>query len=154
MRGDLLFARVQLAAPASHTYLIASPTPNVADRRIAEELASGAAAGGKAVRLLDLGADRSKPSRNGSKSYQEWTPDRSAIVAPDDLRRALAAYDGVTVVVGNGLDTDAGTTVAAAVVDATVLVLRQGRTRRSDVKRVRADVERNGGRIIGSILLR
>jgi hypothetical protein len=78
---------------------------------------------------------------------------RGDFSSPGNLRALLCAFDGINVVSGWGLDNDAATSVAAAAVDAVILIVLKGHTLRSDLERAKIEVERSGGTIAGSFLM-
>jgi Mrp family chromosome partitioning ATPase len=154
MKGDLLFVRLQLAAPDARSYLIASPLDASANPSVAMELAAGAAARGHVTRLIHLPTGYVIAPEDAGAGYEIKRLDADAMKSPSRLRGVLDSLDGINIIAGGGIDEDAGTTIAAAAADAIVLVVRQGHTRRSDIRRIRALVELNGGRLAGSVLLR
>jgi Mrp family chromosome partitioning ATPase len=58
------------------------------------------------------------------------------------------------VLVGDGILDDPDSILAAAVVDAVLVVAKSGRTGRQDLARTREEIERAGGRLVGAVLLR
>jgi hypothetical protein len=152
MQGDVLFARLQLASPHARSFLVASPSHEASNRRIAQAVAIAATGAGNKVRLVEIGPSTSN-DQDSTLPFEITCVERTALPTPGDLRDYIAKFDGINVISGGGLDTDAVTMIAASVADVTILVIRRGRTRRTEIERVRALVESAGGRTVGSVLL-
>jgi hypothetical protein len=123
---------------------------------VARELASQIEAAGDDVllkRLRELGH-----SRETGPGQSPETPDlgkaHSGRLTLESLRAFLAAGRGYVVLVGRGILDDSNSILAAAAVDAVLVVAKSGRTGRQDLARTRDEIERAGGRLIGAVLLR
>ena len=158
----MLYARLQLALPQVRTVLVAPPRSSLDPYPVAKELAALAAAAGCSVRLVAVSAAGEAPSQG--------RPDPSAATTTQDdielltlpeaglgnverLREILAPARDLTVVSAGGLLDSPVSILAASIVGGVVVVARPGKTTRSDLSRVKLDVERAGGRIAGAVMV-
>jgi len=129
----LLFARLQIVQPNAHSLLLAWTTD--ADRAarvsIAALLADAYRGAGRETALIELGDE---------------------LLTVDDMRAALARSP-FTIVQGAGLADSPATIVAARAVDAVVILVRRGRTKRSTLAALRSELVAAGVSIAGAVLL-
>ena len=160
----MLYARLQLALPEARTVLVAPPRSSLDAFPVARELAGLAAAAGCSVRLIALtaaGGDAASQTRSDAPGEGAATGDIEVLRLPaanlgnlDRLREVLAPARDLTVIAGSGLLDNPVSILAAPIVDGVVVVVRPGKTARSDLSRVKVEIERAGGRIAGAVMLK
>lgn len=160
----MLFARLEVTVPQARSFLVAAPRSTIDVTDIAADLAYVAGRAGFESRLVDLtGHQRTADASTASvpatvddqvegELVELDEPASSEMGRVERLRQLLAAYEGYTVMAGGGVLDDPGTMLAAAAVDGVVLVVRRGRTSRTDLEQSRIEIERAGGRIVGAVL--
>ena len=165
----MLYPRLQLAVPEGREFLVAPPRSSIDAFPVAAGLASDIAVTGCSVRLIrftdSLSPGEDKVTADGvMRTHQQQQDERGQIETVqlgetglgriELLRSTLSPYHGLTVVAARGLLDSPVALLTASIVDAVIVVVQRGRTGRADLDRVRRDVERAGGRIAGSVLVR
>src|SRR5579859_6152269 len=123
---EMLFARIQIAAPTARSIMIASIAgDSVSD--IAQQVFEQAKRAGQPIRLLAL--PRETETHSGRppdiQVSAQTTLEPTQVGSVDGIKKALAGFDGWSLLQGGSLMSSPETLRAAAACDGTVLVLKQ-----------------------------
>jgi hypothetical protein len=140
----MLLARLQLRAPEARLVLVVPARSSLDVTDVVQGLSAALESVGEAVHVLDL------RSLGGDGAAHDG--DRPTTLAT--IRAALRHGSGYTLAFGGGvLDTPAAL-LASQIADGVLVVVRAGKTYRSDLAVVRGQVERDGGRLLGAVVIR
>ena len=158
--ADLLFARIQLRYPdARHLLLVpADATGSAVD--LARQLAVAIAGAGQRVGLIDVGDGKPRQEQDNELGGAGATPGIYSIDLleaemgdANRIARALESRGGFTVASAGPLQHDAQALRLSAAVDAVIVVVRGGRTLRSDLADIRENIESVGGTLVGAVIV-
>ncbi len=151
LRPDMLFARLQLRAPAARSVLLCPPRSEGGASDLASALAAAISQAGTKARLLDV--TTSTRARAAGEGVEEMEVLESELTDVDRARRALTWPAGYTVAAAAGVLENPQALILAVAVDGVVLLARSGRTMRTDLVRAREEIEAAGGSVVGTVLL-
>jgi hypothetical protein len=148
--AEMVFARLQLLAPSARSLVVAGARSSPDTRAFADRLARTIAEAGHKVRWLDVaGAAASVPVAGG---IEQLPPPVAQMGDAQIARGVLDAGDGFTVICGGGVLDSAATLLLTSGADGVILVVRLGKTERSDLAEARAEIDRAGGHLLGAVL--
>ena len=122
--------------------------------RIAHHVFEQAKRAGQPIRLLALPREietNGNESPNTQASSQT-TLEPTQVGSVDGIKKALAGFDGWSLLQGGSLMSSPETLRAAAACDGTVLVLKQKADSRSNVERISREIREAGGTVLGTVL--
>jgi len=158
--ADLLFARIQLRYPGARHILLVPADASGATSDLARQLAAAMAGAGQRVGLIDVGGGKTHPKHDIEPCDTLATPGvyridllEAEMGDPKRIGRALEAQEGFTVASAGPLQHDAQAVRLSAAVDAVIVVVRRGRTLRSELAEIRHDIESVGGTLTGAVII-
>jgi len=158
--ADLLFARIQLRHPGARHILLVPADASGSTTVLARQLAAAMAGAGQRVGLIDVGDGRARPKHDTDVSGTLATPGVHSIDLLEAemgdakrIGRALESQEGFTVASAGPLQHDAQAVRLSAAVDAVIVVVRRGRTLRSELAEIRHDIESVGGTLAGAVII-
>lgn len=156
----MLFARIQLRHPGARHILLVPADASGSTTVLARQLAAAMAGAGQRVGLIDVGDGRARPKHDTDVSGTLATPGVHSIDLLEAemgdakrIGRALESQKGFTVASAGPLQHDAQAVRLSAAVDAVIVVVRRGRTLRSELAEIRHDIESVGGTLAGAVII-
>ncbi len=158
--ADLLFARLQLRYPGARHLLLVPADRSGSTNDLARQLAGAMAGAGHRVGLIDAGGGKARRRHDIELSDTPATPGvysidllEAELGEAKHLARALESQEGFTVASAGPPQHDAQALRLSAAVDVVIVVVRRGRTLRSELAEIRHEIESVGGTLAGAVII-
>ncbi|MDQ2744209.1 MAG: hypothetical protein M3Z66_18210 [Chloroflexota bacterium] len=158
--AGLLFARIQLRYPGARHILLVPADTSGSTTDLARQLAAAIAGAGQRVSLIDVGGGKARPKEGAELSGTLATAGVHTIELLEAemgdakrIGRALESQEGFTVASAGPLQHDEQALRLSAAMDAVIVVVRRGRTLRSELAEIRHEIASVGGTLAGAVII-